>query len=183
MAVLKSAPVRTLNHYQVLMLDPDVDEEVLEAVYRRLIRRAMDADLDERRRVHVVRTIKRAYSVLHDPASRRAYDLELAGGPDRQEAAPRAVPVPVSVAADARAAVQAQPAPAAVPVQPAPAIIPVAKPVPAPTTSGAVLDFGRYAGMSLRQVGLRDRNYLEWLRRTPAGRMYQGEIATILTPR
>jgi hypothetical protein len=37
--------------------------------------------------------------------------------------------------------------------------------------------------MSLRQVGLRDRNYLEWLRRTPAGRMYQTEIAAILTPR
>jgi hypothetical protein len=46
-----------------------------------------------------------------------------------------------------------------------------------------VLDFGRYAGWSLRQVALRDPNYLEWLRRTPGGRQYQTEIVAVLTAR
>ena len=46
-----------------------------------------------------------------------------------------------------------------------------------------VLDFGRYAGWSLRQIAMRDPDYLEWLRRTPAGRQYQTEIVTIRGPR
>jgi hypothetical protein len=46
-----------------------------------------------------------------------------------------------------------------------------------------VLDFGRYAGWSLRQVALRDPDYLEWLRRTPGGRHYQADIASVLSTR
>lgn len=138
------------THYQVLMLDPEVDDEVLTEVYRRLVQRAHLADLDERRRVRVLRAIERAYAVLHDPVRRTLYDLELGGDPD---ASPPRVAVPV------------------------------ARPVPAPTSGPRVLDFGRYAGWTLRQVALRDRDYLEWLRRTPGGRQYQVEIASILTPR
>jgi hypothetical protein len=45
---------------------------------------------------------------------------------------------------------------------------------------GSVLNFGRYAGWSLGEIGRTDIEYLEWLDRTPIGRTYQGEIDEIL---
>jgi molecular chaperone DnaJ len=46
-----------------------------------------------------------------------------------------------------------------------------------------VLDFGRYEGWSLREIAGEDDNYLEWLRRTPAGRVLNREISQILDHR
>jgi hypothetical protein len=46
-----------------------------------------------------------------------------------------------------------------------------------------VLDFGRYEGWSLSEVAAEDDNYLEWLRRTPAGRVLNREISQILDRR
>ena len=48
---------------------------------------------------------------------------------------------------------------------------------------GSVLNFGRYAGWSLGEVARTDLEYLEWLDRTPIGRIYQGEIDTMLRAR
>jgi hypothetical protein len=45
---------------------------------------------------------------------------------------------------------------------------------------GSVLNFGRYAGWSLGEIGRVDLEYLEWLDRTPIGRIYQGEIDELL---
>ena len=41
----------------------------------------------------------------------------------------------------------------------------------------------RYEGWSLREVAAEDDNYLEWLRRTPAGRVLNREISQILDHR
>jgi len=46
--------------------------------------------------------------------------------------------------------------------------------------SGSVLNFGRYAGWSLGEVGRRDVEYLEWLERSPIGRQYRDEVDAIL---
>lgn len=175
MTVQAPAVVRKPTHYQVLMLDPSVDDDVLTEVYQRLIRRAHLADLGEGRRERVLRAIERAYTVLHDPVRRTLYDLELDERMDAELMASRvrqpvAVPVAVPVASPASAAA---PPPAAS----------VTRQAPAPAAGARVLDFGRYAGWTLRQIALRDRDYLEWLRRTPGGRQYQAEIASILTPR
>jgi hypothetical protein len=175
MTVQEPPVVRKLTHYQVLKLDPSVDDEVLTEVYRRLIQRAHLADLDEKRRIQVLRAIERAYAVLHDPVRRRRYDLELTG---RAEAAPTVgeysdrvpVAVPRAMASSDSAA-------------PGHAAAPVTARASTPTPGSRILDFGRYAGWSLRQIALRDRDYLEWLRRTPLGRRYQAEIASILPPR
>jgi hypothetical protein len=43
-----------------------------------------------------------------------------------------------------------------------------------------VLDFGRYAGWSLRQLAAHDPDYLEWLVRSPGGRQYRGQITALL---
>jgi hypothetical protein len=46
--------------------------------------------------------------------------------------------------------------------------------------SGSVLNFGRYAGWSLGEVGRADLEYIEWLDRMPIGRPYRDEIDGIL---
>lgn len=167
------AAARKPTHYQVLMLDPSVDDDVLTEVYRRLVRRAQLADLGEGRRARLLRAIERAYAVLHDPVRRALYDMELGERTD------------VGIVADRGqlAAKEESKPQAPVPVAGTPVAIPVARPAPTPSAGARVLDFGRYAGWTLRQVALRDRDYLEWLRRTPGGRQYQAEIASVLASR
>jgi hypothetical protein len=46
--------------------------------------------------------------------------------------------------------------------------------------SGSVLNFGRYSGWSLGEVGRTDLEYIEWLDRMPIGRPYRDEIDGIL---
>jgi curved DNA-binding protein CbpA len=41
---------------------------------------------------------------------------------------------------------------------------------------GRVISFGRYRGWTVSQVASYDRNYIEWLSRTMAGRAYQAEL-------
>ncbi len=50
-----------------------------------------------------------------------------------------------------------------------------------PTASGSVLSFGRYRGWALSQVAAYDRNYLEWLSRTMAGKTYTAELRQVLS--
>ena len=50
-----------------------------------------------------------------------------------------------------------------------------------PPASGSVLSFGRYRGWALSQVAAHDRNYLEWLSRTMAGRTYTAELQQVLS--
>jgi hypothetical protein len=45
---------------------------------------------------------------------------------------------------------------------------------------GPVLDFGRYKGWTLDQIGRQDRDFLEWLQRHPAGRLYRVELEQLL---
>jgi curved DNA-binding protein CbpA len=45
---------------------------------------------------------------------------------------------------------------------------------------GSVLNFGRFAGWSLGEIGRRDVEYLEWLDRMTIGRPYRDEIDAIL---
>ena len=45
---------------------------------------------------------------------------------------------------------------------------------------GSVLNFGRYAGWSLGEIGRSDLEYIEWLDRMPIGRPYRDEIDAIL---
>lgn len=49
---------------------------------------------------------------------------------------------------------------------------------PAPTSD--VLDFGRYAGVSLRELAMRDPDYLRWLSRHSSGIRYRQQIVELL---
>ena len=46
--------------------------------------------------------------------------------------------------------------------------------------SGSTLNFGRYSGWSLGEIGRTDLEYIEWLDRSPIGRQYREEIDVIL---
>jgi len=45
-----------------------------------------------------------------------------------------------------------------------------------------VMDYGRYEGWRLEDIAQRDREYLEWLVRSPAGRRYRPAIDRLLHP-
>ncbi len=175
-----------MNHYQALMLDPDVDMDLMSTVYRRLVQRyqtAAPADGPARERL---RAVEQAYEVLRDPFRRARYDAELERAQDE----------PVMAQMVSRAAAPPTAPPAAYPV-PVVSAVPVARtsaaPVAVPVVSQRtptrepvpvnVLDFGRYAGWSLRQIAVRDPDYLQWLLRSPGGRQYRTEITAILQPR
>jgi hypothetical protein len=42
------------------------------------------------------------------------------------------------------------------------------------------MNFGRYRGWSLGEIGQIDPGYLEWLDRTPIGRPYRAELDALL---
>ena len=162
--------IRKPTLYQLMMVDPGVDDDVLTVVYRRLVQRANLAYEDDGQRRERLSAIEQAYAVLHDPDRRRRYDLRVAGIPAQD-----AQPVPAAPAT----VVPVEPSREAVPVKPtAPSVTVV-------SSSGAarVLDFGRYAGWSLRQIALDDPDYLEWLRRSPGGRHLHSDISVVLAPR
>jgi hypothetical protein len=46
--------------------------------------------------------------------------------------------------------------------------------------SGSLLNFGRYSGWSLGEIGRTDLEYIEWLDRMPIGRPYRDELDAIL---
>lgn len=45
------------------------------------------------------------------------------------------------------------------------------------------LDYGRYEGWTIRELAQEDPDYLLWLARTPAGRMYRNRIMEALADR
>lgn len=92
-----------------------------------------------------------AYAVLRDPARRRAYDAK--------RAMSRAQPIPI-VAGQGRTDGWV--------------------PHDAAATGPVVLDFGRYAGWSVRDLVRHDPDYLRWLCRHSSGIRFRDAIARLL---
>jgi curved DNA-binding protein CbpA len=175
--------------YKVLQVDPEADEEVIVAAYRRLARKyhpdvASDAESSAR-----MVAINAAWELIGEPDRRAAYDR-----------AQTAMPAPAPPSADAAPTART----AASPTQPPPETVSpdwtsgrstagggydasmrtsdgfgAAGPPPG-RPSGSVLNFGRYAGWSLGEVGRTDLEYIEWLDRMPIGRPYRDELDAIL---
>lgn len=53
-------------------------------------------------------------------------------------------------------------------------------PPPRSSSAGSQLEFGRYAGWTLRDLGRHDPDYLRWLARHASGMRYRKEIYQIL---
>ena len=67
------------------------------------------------------------------------------------------------------------------PVNPAPAPTQATTAAPRPKASPDVLDFGRYAGWSLRDLARHDPDYLRWLSRHSSGIRHRRLIEELLT--
>ena len=148
--------------YRILHVDPEADADVIAAAYRVLARKlhpdasgATDPSVARR-----MADLSWAWSLLRDPQRRQAYDR------DRRFAGRRR--------ADAQAAWSS-----------------VAEPrghgVPRPDVDydpgGVRIEFGRYAGSTLREILKRDPAYLEWLRRHSSGAPHRDAIAQLLRER
>lgn len=144
------------SHYQILQVDPEAEVEIISVVHRRLAQRYHpDRDPSPEARAKML-AINAAYDTLKDPVKRAAYDAELVARRGRRSADKFVRPT----AADTGYGEAG---------------------VPPGVPSGSVLDFGRYRGWSLGQIARKDPEFLEWLERTPSGRMYRDEIARILS--
>lgn len=183
--------------YKILQVDPEAEDEVIQAAYRRLARKYHPDVAPGPEAAARMAAINAAWELVRDPARRAALDRERA-------------------AVAARAATPASPAPGEPFAWPEPAAPGPRQPPPPETTasnwtsgrsshgggydparmgtpdglgaagpppgnpSGSVLNFGRYAAWSLGEIARRDVEYLEWLDRMPIGRPYRDEIDAIL---
>ncbi len=163
------------TYYQILMVDPAADQDIMGVVHRRLAQRYHpDVDPSDEARQRMTE-INQAWQVLRDPDKRTKYDRELASRRDRRSSDRYIRRTPVEPPPDPGAPVA--------PVGGRPAAdspYGEAGPPPRGMARGTVLDFGRYRGWSLGQIATHDPDFLEWLQRSPSGRQYRAEIATFL---
>jgi curved DNA-binding protein CbpA len=177
--------------YKILQVDPEAEDEVIAAAYRRLARKYHPDIATDPGAATRMAAINAAWETIGDPARRAVFD--------RQRA--------VQIALDRRRseAEQARDAPATggAPPRPPEAVsrdwtsgrstfgggydpsmhtadgAGAAGPPPG-NPSGSVLTFGRFAGWSLGEIARTDLEYIEWLDRMPIGRPYRDEIDAIL---
>ena len=151
-----------MSYYDLFRVAPDADGAEIAHAYRSLAKRYhpdRDPSPEALRRILV---INRGYAILKHPSSRARYDEVLAEGREAASSGPAEGDAELRV-------VSRRPVPPPLP--------------PSGRRLGSILDFGRYAGWSLGQVGAEDPDYLEWLRRSSGGRRYSAEIASIVADR
>lgn len=163
------------TYYQILMVDPLADHDIMGVVHRRLAQRYHpDIDPSDEARQRMTE-INQAWQVLRDPVRRATYDRELANRRDRRSSDRYVRRPPVEPPPDMGAHV---PPGGKAPVD---SRYGEAGPPPRGMARGTVLDFGRYRGWSIGQIATHDPDFLEWLLRSPSGRQYRAEITTFLT--
>jgi curved DNA-binding protein CbpA len=153
--------------YEILQVHTSAQPEVIEAAYRALARlrhpdRTDDPDADS-----AMADLNWAYTVLREPSLRASYDSSRVpntvetpspGNGTTAGEGTRYTTLSERVAHATEASFTRDGA------------------NPANTT----LDFGRFAGMTLRQIARTEPSYLEWLRRHSSGLRYREQIDKLL---
>jgi curved DNA-binding protein CbpA len=172
------------DYYKVLQVDPEASPEVITAAFRILARRLHpDTDLTG---VHEIRMseLNRAYGVLRDSAKRQAYDLERQQGLSPMGPGPEPEPAPETPIHQSGSYTS---------VDGTPDGDSMVSGLGRPSASNGNgrddqrgwlpgdtrLDFGRYAGWTLRDIVRQDEAYLRWLARHSSGIRFRGEIAKL----
>ena len=145
-------PDDRVDHYRVLQVDPAAEQDVIQAAYRVLARKAHP---DTAGSDAAMKRLNAAWEVLGDPIRRRRYDIDRDA--DRFNDISFAQP---AAARGFAATDHAGPPPG--------------------RPYGTVLRFGRYEGWSLGEVAEVDPKFLEWLARVPTGRGLKVEISALL---
>lgn len=174
-----------LDPYKVLQVDPEAEDEVIQAAHRRLAQKYHPDRSAGPEAVQRMIAINAAWALLRDPARRADYDrTRAAGGAVRDGGSPAgpssraAPPPPESVSRDWTSGRSGSGGGYDASMR-APDGHGAAGPPPG-SPSGSVLTFGRYAGWSLGEIARADLEFIEWLDRMPIGRTYRDEIDAIL---
>jgi curved DNA-binding protein CbpA len=154
--------------YKTLQVDPEADQEVIQAAFRRLAHKWHPDVASSPEAAARMTAINRAWAILGDPDRRAGYDRDRRRGPaGNAPVAPAPDPAsPSGSRADPGLRRAAGSAAAETP--------------PPGQPSGSVLNFGRYSGWSLGEIARTDIEYIEWLDRAPIGRQYREEVDAIL---
>ncbi len=190
-----------LDAYKVLQVDPEAEDEVVQAAYRRLARKYHPDLATGSEAALRMAAINAAWELIGEPAARAAYDRARMS-PSRSAARPSGTQAPAPAPGSSQPRPTAGERPAA--GHPPPETVSrdwtsgrstqgggfdssmrsaeglgAAGPPPG-RPSGSVLNFGRYSGWSLGEIARHDLEYIEWLDRTPIGRTYREEVDAIL---
>jgi curved DNA-binding protein CbpA len=172
--------VRANDAYSVLGVEPSVDDDAIQAAYRRLARR-YHPDIAGETATKRMMKINAAFDRVRDPVRRAEYDVELDEIDPIRAAKARRRPhhhdpsSPTEAEAARKTATAYQPYDR--PVQrdgTGAAGRPPGRP------SGSVLDFGRHVGWSMGEIARVDPGYLTWLEGRPEGKRYLAEIDAVL---
>lgn len=152
-ALQDSASMR--DPYKILGVSPEADRHTVQTAYRRLARRHHpDFGGDQ----ELMAVVNEAWAVLGDASRRDAFDAKRSRRPAANVIVTPEPAGPLAAASERRR----------------------------PRRTGVqetTLDFGRYAGWTIRALSIEDPYYLEWLMRSQAGRIYRAEIVTTLQER
>ena len=197
-----------IDAYKTLQVDPEAEDEVIQAAYRRLAQKYHPDRQPDDEGVERMVAINAAWELLRDPARRAAYDASRATASRPAAAAPfdpsrSATPPPAAPRSTASGAPQARPSAGGANRPPETVSRDwtsgrsgagggydastmrkteghgAAGPPPG-IPSGTVLKFGRYMGWSIGEIARTDLEYLEWLDRMSIGRAYRDEIDQVL---
>ncbi len=161
--------IQPVDPYRVLQVDPEAEPEVIRAAYRSLAQKYHpDKTGGQYERMSA---INEAWAILRDPARRAEHDRQ------RAQAAAAASSLTAQYSARETTAPPRQEESSR--AQPRYARAPTAT---RPAAAGPVLDFGRYAGWSLRDLAQHDPDYLEWLVRTPIGHRFRADVDALIRP-
>lgn len=162
----------TFDPYKVLQVDPEAEDEVIAAAYRRLARKYHPDTAPGPEAADRMTALNRAWELIGDPAKRAAFDrVRHAPDPGRGGGASTVSRDWSSGRSSAGGGYDAS-------MRTADGVGAAGSPPGSP--SGSVLTFGRYAGWSLGEIERVDLEYVEWLDRMPIGRPYREEIDAIL---
>jgi curved DNA-binding protein CbpA len=173
----------TQDAYRVLQVDPGAHQVVIRAAYLALARRYHpDGDAPDSLRMA---DLNAAYEVVRDEERRRLYDARRAVLGSQAAAPSRSTPVgPGHASNDSAPGASEQAVPVGAAAQSARIPDEVAGPFRrARQQTGPEsrqLDFGRYAGWTLRDLARQDPDYLRWLSRHSSGLRYRQEIQQLL---
>jgi curved DNA-binding protein CbpA len=160
----------TVDAYKVLQVDPEAEDEVIQAAYRRLARKYHPDLASSAEAAARMAAINAAWELIGEPATRAAYD--------RGRTADAAARTPETVSRDWTSGRSTQGGGFDESMHAADGLGAAGPPPGRP--SGSVLNFGRYNGWSLGEIARQDLEYIEWLDRMPIGRSFRDEIDAIL---
>ncbi|HET7494559.1 MAG TPA: J domain-containing protein [Candidatus Limnocylindrales bacterium] len=173
--------------YKTLQVDPEAEDEVIVAAYRRLARKYHPDVAPDAASAARMAAINAAWEVIGDPLKRAAFDRDRAVRAALHRRASEAGRVegsrfgqrpPETVSRDWTSGRSSVGGGFDSSMQTADGTGAAGPPPGQP--SGSVLTFGRYARWSLGEIARTDLEYIEWLDRMPIGRPYRDEIDAIL---